>query len=54
MQEQLSRGLNGASDKAVPGIYPNGKGNTKNAKADKSRQKGGPPNPKGTTPGKEK
>ncbi len=51
MQEQFSRGLNGASDKALPGIDPEGKGNTKDFQADKSRQKGGPPNPTGTNPG---
>ncbi len=39
MQEQLSRGLNGASDKALPGIDPKGNGEAKNVKADKSRQK---------------
>ena len=54
MQEQLSRGLNGASDKALPGIDPRGKGKTKNVKADKSRQRGGPPNPNGTNPGKQR
>ena len=54
MQEQLSRGLNGASDRALPGIDQEGKGETRNVKADKSRQKDGPLNPKGINPGRGK
>ena len=51
MQEQLSRGLNGASDKALPGNYLKGKRNTRDVRADRSRQAAGSPNPQGTTPG---
>ncbi len=41
MQEQLSRGINGASDKAVHGIDPKGKGHAKKGKDNRSRPKGG-------------
>jgi hypothetical protein len=54
MQDQLSRGLNGASDRALPGIDPKGEGKTSNVKFDKSRQNAGSPSPRGTASGKGK